>query len=131
MTPIALRSSSLSAARAEDNVNSGAEDETREGLIAHATKALLFKKRWRPETVMSEPALSLERLTEHRRPTGVSTQTPAARRTQVLLLQPNGLFRRLATLAPPPRHHLVRYHGVFAPNAAWRREVVTPPAGAF
>jgi hypothetical protein len=30
-----------------------------------------------------------------------------------------------ASLIPPPRHHhLVRFHGVFAPNAAWRQEVV-------
>jgi hypothetical protein len=32
------------------------------------------------------------------------------------LLQPSELLRRLATLVPPPRAHLVRYHGVFASN---------------
>ena len=31
---------------------------------------------------------------------------------------------RLATLVPPPRHHLVRYHGVFGPASRWRSEVV-------
>ena len=33
---------------------------------------------------------------------------------EVLILEPRELLRRLATLVPPPRAHLVRYHGVFA-----------------
>ena len=41
-----------------------------------------------------------------------------------LLLAPTEFLRKLASLIPPPRHHLVRFHGVFAPNAAWRKEVV-------
>ena len=43
---------------------------------------------------------------------------------QMLLLQPTELLRRLATLVPPPRAHLVRYHGVFAPASRWRRQVI-------
>ena len=34
---------------------------------------------------------------------------------------------RLAALVPPPRAHLTRYHGVFAPHAALRAAVT--PAG--
>jgi len=34
------------------------------------------------------------------------------------------LLRRLATLVPPPRAHLVRYHGVFAPASRWRKQVI-------
>jgi len=41
-----------------------------------------------------------------------------------LLLALTEFLRKLASLIPPPRHHLVRFHGVFAPNAAWRKEVV-------
>jgi hypothetical protein len=44
-----------------------------------------------------------------------------------LLLEPTELLRRLATLVPPPRAHLSRYHGVFAPASRWRQEVVPPP----
>jgi hypothetical protein len=33
----------------------------------------------------------------------------------MLLLQPNELLRRLATLVPLPRAHLVRYHGTDTP----------------
>ncbi len=42
-------------------------------------------------------------------------------------LTPDQLLTRIATLAPPPRTHAVRYHGVFAPNAKVRARVV--PAG--
>ena len=38
--------------------------------------------------------------------------------TQVLVLEPCDLLRKLAALVPPPRAHLVRYHGVFAPASA-------------
>ena len=31
---------------------------------------------------------------------------------QAVLLQPTEFLRRLATLVPPPRAHLVRYHGL-------------------
>jgi hypothetical protein len=33
-----------------------------------------------------------------------------------LLLAPTELLRRLAALVPPPRRHLVRFHGVYLPN---------------
>ena len=41
-----------------------------------------------------------------------------------LLLTPDELLARLATLVPPPRVHGLRYHGVFAPNSKARRRVV-------
>jgi hypothetical protein len=34
-----------------------------------------------------------------------------------LLLEPDEILARLATLVPPPRIHSVRYHGIFAPNS--------------
>jgi hypothetical protein len=47
---------------------------------------------------------------------------------EVLVLQPSELLRKLAALVPPPRAHLVRYHGVFAPASAWRSRIVSGPA---
>ncbi len=44
-----------------------------------------------------------------------------------LVLTPDELLARLATLVPPPRIHGVRYHGVFAPNAKARPRVVPQP----
>jgi hypothetical protein len=41
-----------------------------------------------------------------------------------LVLTPDELIARIATLVPPPRVHGVRYHGVFAPNSKARRRVV-------
>jgi Putative transposase len=45
----------------------------------------------------------------------------------LLVLTPDELLARLATLVPPPRSHGLRYHGVFAPNAKARARVV--PSG--
>lgn len=40
------------------------------------------------------------------------------------VMTPVEFLARLAALIPPPRHPLVRFHGVFAPNASWRKSVV-------
>jgi len=40
-----------------------------------------------------------------------------------LTLTPLELLDRLARFIPPPRRHLHRYHGVFAPHAALRAQV--------
>ncbi len=45
---------------------------------------------------------------------------------QAVILRPTEFLRRLATLVPPPRAHLVRYHGVFAPASGWRSQVIPP-----
>jgi hypothetical protein len=41
---------------------------------------------------------------------------------------PSEFIRRLAVLVPPPKRHLTRYHGVFAPHHRWRSAVVPSPA---
>jgi hypothetical protein len=41
-----------------------------------------------------------------------------------LKLEPEAFLRKLAGIVAPPRAHLVRYSGVFAPNAGERAEVV-------
>ena len=46
-----------------------------------------------------------------------------------LLLTPDQLLARIATLVPPPRTHAIRYHGVFAPNAKDRARVVPDGSG--
>lgn len=42
----------------------------------------------------------------------------------VLSLAPTDFLGRLAALVPPPRMHITRFHGVFAPNAKLRSKVV-------
>jgi len=46
------------------------------------------------------------------------------RESLFLMLRPEELIARLATLVPPPRAHALRYHGVFAPNSRVRMAVV-------
>jgi hypothetical protein len=41
-----------------------------------------------------------------------------------VVLEPVRLLRRLAWLVPPPRRHQIRFHGVLAPHAQWRAEIV-------
>ena len=50
--------------------------------------------------------------------------------TDHLALAPIDFLAKLAALVPPPRIHLVRYHGVFAPNAKDRPHVIPIPAPA-
>jgi hypothetical protein len=72
----------------------------------------------------ARPPLSLERLSvlpdgrvayEIRKPWGPQTHR---------VMTPMAFLARLAALIPPPRHPLVRFFGVFAPHAAWRKQIV-------
>lgn len=44
-------------------------------------------------------------------------ETPYRDGTTQIVLEPLDLVARLAALVPPPRLHLTRYHGVFAPDS--------------
>ena len=44
--------------------------------------------------------------------------------TTHILFSPLDFLSKLAALVPRPRHNLVRYHGVFAPNAKIRKLIV-------
>jgi hypothetical protein len=46
---------------------------------------------------------------------------------QLQLLTAAHLLRRLLALVPPARTHLTSFHGVFAPNATLRPQVMLPP----
>jgi len=54
----------------------------------------------------------------------VALQRPWADGTTHLVFTPMELLERLVPLVPRPRINLLLYHGVLAPNAPWRREVV-------
>jgi len=57
-------------------------------------------------------------------------KTPYRDRTTHIVLEPLDLTARLAARVPPPRTHLTRYHGVFAPHRtaphSQLRALVTP-----
>ena len=44
--------------------------------------------------------------------------------TTHVVFEPLELVEKLVALVPPPRFNLVRYHGILAPAARWRREIV-------
>jgi hypothetical protein len=99
-----------------------------EGFSLHAgTHVALDDRRGleRLARYAGRPPLALSRLTLT--PDGkVAYRLKRPRRSgaPALVLTPLEFLGRLATLIPPPRRHLTRYHGVFAPNAAARAEVV-------
>jgi hypothetical protein len=68
------------------------------------------------------------------RPAGqiaIRLKRPLADGSRELRLEPTELLRRLATLVPPPRAHLVRYSGVFGPASKWRAEIVPAAPAAI
>jgi hypothetical protein len=48
--------------------------------------------------------------------------------TTHMLFEPSELIERLAVLVPPPRSHTVRYHGILAPAATCRDQVLPRPS---
>jgi hypothetical protein len=72
----------------------------------------------------ARPPLALERL--QRSPDGHLVYRMKRTRAGVLdlVLTPEELVKKLATLVPPPRAQGMRYHGVYAPNSKARRRVV-------
>ena len=50
--------------------------------------------------------------------------------TTPVVMSPLEFMQRLAALVPRPRLHLIRFHGVLAPNAKLRAAIVPPPRTA-
>jgi hypothetical protein len=48
--------------------------------------------------------------------------------TTHIVMEPLEFMERLASLVPRPRLHLIRFHGVLAPNAKLRSKIVPAPA---
>ena len=100
----------------------------REGFSLHANVALPAHAREQLEHLcryLLRPPLATERLTES---SGgqLLYQLPHPRRdgSTHLLLDPLELIEKLSVLIPPPRFHLLRFHGVLAPRAQLRAAVV-------
>ena len=55
-------------------------------------------------------------------------KTPWRNGATHIVLTPMEFMQRLAALVPRPRLHLIRFHGVLAPNAKLRSKVVPQPA---
>jgi hypothetical protein len=74
---------------------------------------------------ITRPALGHKRL--RRTPAGevvLHLKTPYRDGTTHLVMTPLEFLQRLASLVPRPRIHLIRFHGVLAPNAALRSQII-------
>ena len=78
---------------------------------------------------MTRPALALERLSQNAAGHVVcALKTAYLDGTTHVVFEPSDFLAKLAALVPRPRAHLVCYHGILAPNAKQRSQVV-PRAG--
>ena len=82
---------------------------------------------------ITRPALANERVqTNVAGQVVLKLKTPWRDGTTHLVMSPLEFMQRLAALVPRPRLHLIRFHGVLAPNAKLRAQVVPqepePPA---
>ena len=105
-----------------------------EGFSLHAGTYVAANDRLGLERVAryaGRPPLALSRLTlTAAGKVAYRLKRPRKSGAPALVLTPLEFLGRLATLIPPPRRHLTRYHGVFAPNAAARAAVVPPAPDA-
>ncbi len=77
---------------------------------------------------ITRPAIANERLSINRDGNVVlKLKTPWRNGTTHIVLTPVEFMQRLAALVPRPRLHLIRFHGVLAPNAKLRSAVVPVP----
>jgi Putative transposase len=80
---------------------------------------------------ITRPAIANERLAINREGNVVlKLKTPWRNGATHIMLTPMEFMQRLAALVPRPRLHLIRFHGVLAPNAKLRSQVVPAPPPA-
>jgi hypothetical protein len=103
-------------------------------LSLHAAERIEAHDRRRLERLcryIMRPALSDERIQVNATgPVALGLKTPWRDGTTHLVLSPLAFIQRLAALVPRPRLYLIRYHGVLAPNATLRAQVVPQGAAA-
>jgi hypothetical protein len=78
---------------------------------------------------ITRPAIANERLKRNQAGQVVlQLKSPYRDGTTHIVMSPLEFMQRLAALVPPPRLHLIRFHGVLAPRATLRAAVVPSPA---
>ncbi|MHC4921003.1 MAG: transposase [Planctomycetota bacterium] len=100
-----------------------------EGFSLHANVWVPAHRRDRLERLcryVARPPLAEQRLSVNERTGKViyGFRRPFRDGSTHVVLDPLSFLSRLAALVPPPRMHLVTYHGVLAPSARRREEIV-------
>ena len=110
----------------EGNINGAA---TSGGFSLHAGIDIQPGQRAKLERLcryVSRPPVATERLTmTSSGQVRYQLKTPYRDGTTHIVLEPLDLMGRLAALVPPPRMHLTRFHGVFAPHSGLRAAVTS------
>jgi hypothetical protein len=106
-----------------------------QGFSLHAEVCCAAHERKKLEHLcryITRPAIANERLALNRAGQVVLTlKTPYRDGTTHIVMSPLEFMQRLAALIPRPRLHLIRFHGVLAPNARLRPEIIpTVPVNA-
>ncbi len=103
-----------------------------EGFSLHAAVRCAAHERQSLERLcryITRPAIANERVRCNAAGQVVLTlKTPWRDGTTHLVMSPLEFMQRLAALVPRPRLHLIRFHGVLAPNAKLRAQVVPKPS---
>jgi ribosomal protein S27E len=99
------------------------------GFSVHAATVAKSHERDKIEKLIqyvSRPPVASERLSEDPRSGRIrlKLKTPYSDGTTHLVFEPLELLARLASLVPPPRLNLIRYHGLLAPNCKIRHLIV-------
>jgi len=97
------------------------------GFNVHAGRAIDGRDRRQLERVcryLLRPPIATERLTEAGDALQYELKRPWRNGTRFVTLEPHELLSRICAMVPPPRFHTVRFHGVLAPNANLREQVV-------
>ena len=100
----------------------------RDGFPLNAAMSCQSYQRDRLERLcryVTRPAICLERLAV--RADGqiqYGLKNPFSDGTTHILFSPLDFLSKLAALVPRPRHNLVRYHGIFAPNSKMRKLIL-------
>src|SRR5919106_3697770 len=77
---------------------------------------------------ITRPAIANQRLKRNRAGQVVlQLKSPYKDGTTHIVMEPLEFMERLAALVPRPRLHLIRFHGVLAPNAKWRSKIIPSP----
>src|SRR4030095_3019748 len=57
---------------------------------------------------------------------GPGVKLPRSTRPHAVVMEPLDFIGRLCALIPPPKFHMLRFHGVLAPHSSLRARVVFP-----
>ena len=95
-----------------------------QGFSLHAEVCCAAHQRKKLEQLcryITRPTIANERLALNRAgPVVLTLKTPYREGTTHIVMPPLEFIQRLAALVPRPRLHLIRFHGVLAPNARLR-----------